>query len=183
MKISRVYGYPNKNTFLIDPINSLIRKYIHKGGLWIDPFANNSCFSHLCVTNDLNPAFRTDCHMDALDFLKTYDDCEVDGILFDPPYSLTQLKECYEKIGNSLTQNDSQKYYSNIRKELYRILKPNGVCISFGWNSIGIGLNEGITPIIEVLLVNHAGNHHDTIVTVQKRVNGLDVKCQMTGKK
>ena len=33
------------------------------------------------VTNDLNMAYDTDYHMDALDFLKMFDDSSVDGVL------------------------------------------------------------------------------------------------------
>ena len=44
-----------------------------------------------------------------------------------------------------------------------------GFCISFGWNSNGMGKNRGF-EIVEILLVAHGGHHNDTIVTVEKRI-------------
>ncbi|MED4579064.1 hypothetical protein P9480_09910 [Bacillus atrophaeus] len=96
MKISREWAMPSKNTFDIKPIKTLIEEEL-SGGVWLDPFANNK---KICtVTNDLNPIYDTDYHMDALDFLKMFDDNSVDGVLFDPPYSPRQIKECYESVG------------------------------------------------------------------------------------
>ena len=66
-------------------------------GLWVDPFANRNKFA--TITNDLNPEYDTDYHMDALDFLKTFKDNSVDGILYDPPFSPRQVSECYKDFG------------------------------------------------------------------------------------
>lgn len=47
--------------------------------------------------------------------------------------------------------------------------QTGGVCISFGWNSMGIGKKNGF-EIIEILLVAHGGMHNDTIVTVETKL-------------
>ena len=83
---------PNKNTFSIKPINNLVSKYIsivkQDGGVIIDPFANDSVFKDLCdYTNDLDTKCDTTHHMDALDFLKQFNNESIDCVLFDPPYS------------------------------------------------------------------------------------------------
>ncbi len=38
--------------------------------------------------------------------------------------------------------------------------------LCFGWNSGGIGINNGFN-LKEILLVPHGGNHNDTICTVE----------------
>ena len=82
MRIERIWAMPNKNTFEIKPIKEMLTEEI-TNGLWVDPFANRNKFA--TITNDLNPEYDTDYHMDALDFLKTFKDNSVDGILYDPP--------------------------------------------------------------------------------------------------
>ena len=88
MEINRIWAMPDSNTFNIKPIRDIVQKYIQSGELWIDGFANTSKMAN--VTNDLNPNYDTDYHMDALDFFKMFEDNSVDGVLYDPPYSLAQ---------------------------------------------------------------------------------------------
>ena len=83
MIINRVWSMPNSKTFQIKPITKLIHKYAY--GKIIDPFANNNKLA--TITNDLDPQYDTDYHMDALDFLKMFENESVDTVLYDPPYS------------------------------------------------------------------------------------------------
>ena len=103
MKIERIWAMPNHNTFSIKPIREFIGEVPIQS---IDAFARNSDLA--TITNDLNPDFDTTHNMDALDFLKTIDDNWADMVLFDPPYSPRQLKECYDSIGKSLTQSQEK---------------------------------------------------------------------------
>lgn len=166
MKIERVFWPANKNTFSIKPIKELILEEKSKiNGLWIDPYANESRIAE--ITNDLNKDYDTDYHLDALDFLKTFGDDFVDGVLFDPPYSARQVSECYKGFGREVTRETTQTtFWSNQKKEIGRIVKPGGKVISFGWNSGGIGKKYGF-EIIRILLVAHGGWHNDTICTVE----------------
>src|SRR5215207_907508 len=88
---------PNKHTFLIKPIENLLKQEIDSKGLWGDPYSGYN--SPAQITNDLNPKVNAQTNMDALDWLQKFPDNHFDGILFDPPYSLRQLKECYDSIG------------------------------------------------------------------------------------
>lgn len=97
---------PNKNTFEISPIKKLISEEVSLEKLWIDPFANQNKIAS--ITNDLNPEFDTDHHLDALDFLKLFDDASVDGVLYDPPYSPRQVSECYKNIGYNVTNETTR---------------------------------------------------------------------------
>lgn len=146
---------PNKNTFDIPPIRKLIAEELGEDTFWIDPFAN--CNHIADVTNDLNPTFDTDYHMDALDFLRMFGSKSVDGVLYDPPYSPRQVSECYKNFGIEVTQETTRaSFWSNHKKEISRIVKPSGKVITFGWNSGGIGAKYGF-KIKRILLVAHGG--------------------------
>lgn len=157
---------PNKNTFSIKPINELIHKYAF--GKIIDPFANFNKIG--TITNDLDPAMDTDYHMDALEFLKFFDDQSVNTVLYDPPYSPRQVSECYKKLNKSVNISTTQSsYWSRQKEQISRIVKPGGIVISCSWNSGGIGKKYGF-EIVEILMVPHGGWHNDTIVVVEKKL-------------
>lgn len=165
--IQRQWAMPNKNTFDIKPIKELIQSEL-TNGIWIDPFANQNKLA--TITNDLNPDFDTDYHMDALDFLKTFQNESVDGVLYDPPYSPRQVTECYQGVGMNVTSETTRaSFWGNQKKEISRIVKPGGKVITFGWNSGGIGRKYGF-EITRILLVPHGGWHNDTICTVEVKV-------------
>ena len=158
---------PNKNTFDIKPVKELIQSEL-TDGVWIDPFANQNKLA--TITNDLNPAYDTNYHMDALDFLKTFQNESVDGVLYDPPYSPRQVTECYQGVGMNVTSETTRaSFWGNQKKEISRIVKPGGKVITFGWNSGGIGRKYGF-EITRILLVPHGGWHNDTICTVEVKV-------------
>lgn len=104
---------PNSNTFSIKPIKELIEKYAI--GKIVDPFANSNKLA--TVTNDLDTQYDTDYHMDALDFLKIFDDNSVDTVLYDPPYSPRQVSECYKNLGQTVNMQTTQASYRKNCKE------------------------------------------------------------------
>ena len=173
MEIRRVWNMPNKWTFKIKPIHELLKKYVNQEKIWIDPFAGKN--SPATFTNDLNPECDTTHHIDARDFIKSFSDSYADGILYDPPYSPRQLKECYQSIGMTLTSDDTKSsFWSFIKDEISRVIKPGGIVMSFGWSSNGIGITRGF-EILEILLVPHGGMHNDTIIVVEKKVAKREV--------
>lgn len=163
---------PNKDTFSIKPISELIHRYVDNPTLRIaDPFCNGKRWCEGTVTNDLDESLEADFHMDALDFLKSLGDESMNGVLFDPPYSPRQVSECYKKLGKTVNMQTTQSsYWGNMKKEIARVLTPSGVCLTFGWNSGGIGKKYGM-EIEEVLIVAHGGWHNDTICTVDRKVS------------
>ena len=169
--MERVWCMPNKETFKIKPIKKFIEESL-TDGIWIDPFVRNSIFKNkMTYSNDLNKLFVATHHLDALVFLKRFDDASIDGVLYDPPYSPRQIKECYDGIGIKVTQKDTQSsFWGNLKKEIGRIVKPNGLVVCCGWNSGGIGKVNGF-ELQKVLLVAHGGNHNDTIVTLERKRN------------
>lgn len=172
MKITRKWAMPSKDTFTIQPINDLIRSYIDKVNeeIIIDPFVGRTVLPYAIITNDIDPSIVATRHLDALDFLRIFQYETVSLVLYDPPYSPRQVSECYKKLGKTVnTQTTQASYWSKQKDEIARIVKPNGIVISCGWDSNGIGEKRGF-EIIEILLVAHGGHHNDTIVTVEKKI-------------
>lgn len=113
----------------------------------------------------------TDYHLDALDFLKMFPDNYADCVIYDPPYSLRQVSECYKGVGREVTMETTQSSWrARHLDEIARILKPNGVALCFGWNSNGVGKTRGF-EMQEVLIVPHGGSKNDTICTVERKVD------------
>ena len=164
-KFSRVWAMPSHWTFTIKPIAQLISRYIGDGKGWIDTFAGEN--SPAEITNDLNPERPAKFHLHAKEFAMQLQD-KYRGVLFDPPYSLRQTKECYDGIGYGMTMEDTQSFPNNVKDILATKIETGGIAICFGWNSGGFGKNLGF-EMIEVLLVPHGGHHSDTIITVERK--------------
>ena len=168
MRIERVWSMPSKNTFSIKPIAEMLSEEVDSSKLWIDPFANTNKVA--TITNDLNCEYDTTYHLDALDFLKMFEDDSVDGVLYDPPFSPRQVSECYKGFGIDVTSETTRSsFWSRHKKEISRIVKSGGKVISCGWNSGEIGKTNGF-EISRILLVAHGGWHNDTIVTVETKI-------------
>jgi len=171
MIIRRKWAMPDGNTFAIKPIREFIMQYNYGDLESADPFANKNNIAK--YRNDLDPDMGTEYNMDALDFLKTFEENSLDLVLFDPPYSPRQVSECYKKLGKTVNMETTQaSFWSNLKKEISRITKPNGIVLCFGWNSQGIGKKRGFV-MEEILLVAHGGSHNDTICTAERKSTDL----------
>lgn len=163
---------PCKRTFEIKPIAELLKQEV-KFGIWLDPFAGSSRVGN-AITNDLNPKYKTHYNMDALEFLGNQRALSIDGVIYDPPYSVRQVKECYESVGIAVTQETTRSdFWTKIKAEIVRVLVLGGKVISCGWNSNGIGKTAGFR-IKRILIVAHGGIHNDTIVTVEHKISGKE---------
>lgn len=145
----RVWQMPNKRTFSIPAVQRIIQEYTLAGIAWCDPF----------------PYPFTE---DALTYLSRRPASSVKRLLYDPPYSPRQLKECYDSRGEPLHDTTS-RVWARWKDAIARVIEPGGICISFGWSSNGIGIERGF-KIIDGTIIAHGGNHHDTIVTVEQKV-------------
>lgn len=139
-----------------------------RGVVSIDPFARNCQWA--TYTNDLNPDTKAKHHMDAVAFCEKLhgDGVIADLVIFDPPYSPRQIAECYKGFGRTPTMKDTQTaaLFRRARRALSEVLKVDGIALSFGWNTVGMG--EGFETI-EVLNVCHGGGHNDTICMAQRK--------------
>lgn len=170
MIIRRTWAMPDKNTFDIKPIGLMVKKYLSTSRVSVDPFARNNGWS--TYTNDLNPATKAQYNMDALAFLEMLkkEAIKANLVVFDPPYSPRQVKECYQGVGLKMKQTDGHRTHawSKEKDVIDNILTDDGIVLSFGWNSMGMGKKRGF-EIIEILLVCHGAGHNDTICIAEKR--------------
>jgi hypothetical protein len=175
IKFNRIWAMPSKNTFSIPPIQSMVKRIVH--GKSIDPFANRSRYAS--ITNDIDPAMQADYCMDALEFLQMFGDGSIDVVLYDPPYSSRQVSECYKAMDMAVNMETTQgSFWTKLKTEIARITKHDGLVLSCGWQSGGIGKTHGF-DIEEILLVPHGGIHNDTIVVLERKT--LSQGCIFNG--
>lgn len=167
---SRVWSMPNSDTFNVPPIAGFVRKYLMRSKVSVDPFARNKRWA--TYTNDINPDTAADSHQDAEEFLLELAkrNVQADLLIFDPPYSPRQLKECYASFGRKMQLEDGQtaRLRSLWRDAAAPILAPGAVVLSFGWNTVGMGVKYGFKQE-EILLVCHGAEHNDTICLSERR--------------
>lgn len=169
IRFKRVWAMPNRNTFDVKPIGEMVQRYLGYSRISVDPFSRDKLWA--TYTNDLNPSTLAQYHLDAATFLQEMvQQCvRADLVLFDPPYSPRQIKECYDGIGLKMAQMDAFRTHWKPERDLVdRILTQDGTVLSFGWNSIGMG-NKRHFHIVEVLLVCHGPGHNDTICIAEER--------------
>lgn len=167
---SRIWSMPSADTFDIPPIGELVKRYLRASHISIDPFARNKRWA--TYTNDINPNTAAEYHMDAEDFCKMLFKRGIiaDLIIFDPPYSPSQIKECYEGFGASSPDGGANAaLYARVKKSIIPLVAIDGIVISFGWNSAGMGKESGF-DIEQIILIPHGGAHNDTIVTVEHKL-------------
>ena len=117
-----------------------------------DPFSNKQTKriqGTSLITNDLNPKFNATYNLEFNDFGEFAKDqnFEFDLILFDPPYSLSQLKRQYEGIGQLLPQWQCRRMWTRGKDALAKCVRPGGIVISLGWNSQGWGKHRGFEKV------------------------------------
>ena len=172
MKMSRVWAMPSSDTFDIPPIREFVYRYLDKGQVSIDPFARNKRWA--TFTNDLNPQTDAEYHMDALDFLRMLkaQGVKADLVIFDPPYSIRQILECYKNVGRdsfSFKDHETLGRWQQEKDLCEAMLGIGGVFLNFGWSSYGLGSKRGFA-IEEILLVAHGSCRNDTICTAERRI-------------
>lgn len=151
-----------------------------------DPFSNNKTIrtqGTTLITNDLNPKFNSDFNMEANDFgeLMCSRGNEFDLVLFDPPYSLRQLKDCYEGVGKEMELWQSQNMWGRCKDALASCVSPGGYVISFGWSTHGFGARRGFEKQ-EVHNFEQAGTdgRYNIQVVVEKKIsNSLFDYCSI----
>ena len=177
MRFNRAFCMPDRYTFRMKPVAELLDRYQVDPKRAADPFCGLSERAYWRCDLAPRPG-DAGMRMDAIRYLDHLitNTVEVDLVFLDPPYSPRQIKEVYEAVGLEVSQTDTQnaRLYSECRKRMDKILTPNGIAISCGWNSTGFGRQElgGAIhqyTIEEILLVNHGGAHHDTIVMVERK--------------
>ena len=160
----------NGETFTVKPIGEFVRRYLGGSKVSIDPFARDKRWA--THTNDLNPETAAEHHLDSIAFLEKMvaDGVKADLIIFDPPYSPRQIKECYNSIGLKMGALDAMRTNWMRERDLMNKLQNAGdIVLSFGWNSMGMGKKRNY-EIIEGLLVCHGVGHNDTHCMAERKL-------------
>ncbi len=169
LKFTRVWAMPSADTFDVQPIGDMVKRYLVASKVSCDPFARNKRWA--THTNDLNPKTAAEHHMDACDFLRMIasDGIRCDLAILDPPYSPRQISECYQEAGIKCGMKETQNaaLYSRVKNSLAKTLTNDATILSFRWNSAGMGQKHGC-ELIEIMLVCHGGAHNDTICLAER---------------
>lgn len=131
-------------------------------GKVLNLFAGKVRLSVLETRVDISDEYNPDYVSDAFAFVAGWSEGLFDTIIFDPPYNLRKSREKYGEgryIGSA----------TKIKNHLPRILKPGGVVITLGYDSVGMANLRGFEKRA-ICLVCHGGDHNDTIGLVEEYV-------------
>jgi len=169
ISFNRFWDMPSSDTFDVLSIGNFVKKYLRESKISIDPFARNKRWA--TYTNDLNPETLAEYHMDAEDFCKMLQKKGVmaDLIIFDPPYSPTQMKQCYDSIGIEHSDGGmNSRLYARVRKAFDPMVIKDGIVLTFGWNTHGM-MTQRTYEIIEIMIICHGQAHNDTICMAERK--------------
>jgi len=171
---------PASDTFDCKPIREMVKRYLRKSKVSIDPFARNKRWA--TYTNDMNPETEAEYHMDACDFLQILlnKGVQADLIIFDPPYTLRQAQECYQQFGKwTLKESQNAIRWTKEKAMCHELLQSCGHFLHFGHSSNGLGEKYQM-KIVELLLVAHGGAHNDTICLAEHKTAHQMSLCAST---
>lgn len=142
-----------------------IRKWVEENscGKVLNLFAGKTKLRLDEIRNDIDPEMHADYCMDALDFIRNWNQepQRFDTIILDPPYAYRKAMEMYK--GNYTSR------FKLIADELPFILNPEGIVISLGYHSTFLGRSRGF-DLIKLCTFAHGGAQHCTIGIIEKRV-------------
>ena len=101
---------------------------------------------------------------DCRQILKNIPDASVNVVITSPPYNIGKP---YGKYKDKITLDLWTDLIKEVTKEVFRILKPNGLVITFGYHSNTMGKNRGF-EVERIALFSHGGAIHDTIASVER---------------
>ena len=182
--ITNVSAHPFENPHVKEIIDRVIRRLNNNNSARIpgrihicDPFSNNKTIRRqgtTLISNDLNPEYNSTYNLEANDFgeLMERDNRAFDLILWDPPYSLNQLKKHYDGIGKDLEQWQTRNMWGRAKDALAKCLIPGAYVISFGWHSKGFGRIRGLEKKeLHVLTNSGRDGRYDLLITVEQKVD------------
>ena len=143
--------------------NRKIREWVetYATGNVLNLFAGKTHLNCHEVRNDLREEMPADFHMDALEFVETWDKNKpFDSVILDPPYAYRKSMTKYEGAVSSP--------FNKVKDTIPSILKPEGVVITFGYHSNVMGEKRGFIQE-HILLMSHGGAIHDTIAVIERK--------------
>jgi adenine-specific DNA methylase len=179
-KITNITNTPFENIHIKKIIENEIRALNETHGLnktikICDPFAREGFVGKLpnCISNDLNPEFDTDYNLEFKDFARVMNmhNQEFDLLVFDPPYSLRQLKEQYDGIGKDLKLWQTHNMWGVGKNLITENMPVGSVTISLGWTTAGFGKKRGFQKkAIHVFEQAAREDRYSLFVVVEEKV-------------
>ena len=144
-------------------------------GCAIDGFARESFVNDLeCfITNDLNPEFACDYNLEWKDFAKQLQGMksEIDLVLFDPPYSLRQLKDHYDGIGKDLELWQTHNMWKEGKDIVAKLMPVGSRVVSLGWTTSGFGAKRGFDKVAVYVFEQVAReDRYALLLTIEEKV-------------
>jgi hypothetical protein len=143
--------------------NPLIRDWVEKNceGKVLNLFAGETKLKVDEIRNDIRPEAQAGYHLDALEFVDTWNGEKFNTVILDPPYSERKSMEMYDgKISSS---------FNAVKNHLCKIISDNAVVMTWGYHSVSMGLKRGFIQE-KILLMSHGGAIHDTIAVKERRI-------------
>lgn len=147
----------HRYTFSVKPIRQWVEQRCE--GQVLNLFAGQTMLQVNETRNDLDPVMPANYHLDALDFLRSWQGKKFDTILLDPPYAYRKSMEMYKGIICSP--------FRQLKDEIPHCLEPGGIVITFGYHSVVMGKTRRF-GLERIALFSHGGAIHDTIATVER---------------
>ncbi len=151
---------PNKYTFKQPKLKTWIEQNCE--GRTLNLFAGLVLLNIDEIRVDIDPEIPADYYMDSYDFVLMAKEKEMlfDTILLDPPYNLRKSREKYKgrMIGS----------FTKVKNVLPDILVDNGVIITLGYDTVGMGKGRGFKKEA-ICLVCHSGDHNDTLCLKERK--------------
>jgi hypothetical protein len=147
----------HRYTFSVKPIRHWVEQ--HCEGRVLNLFAGQSSLNVDETGNDLDPSMPAVYHLDALEFLRSWQGMLFNAILLDPPYAFRKSMEMYKGMVCSP--------FRQLKDEIPHCLAPGGLVITFGYHSVVMGGQRGFTTE-RIALFSHGGAIHDTIAGAER---------------
>ena len=141
--------------------NKKIKKWVEQNskGKCLNLFAGKTKLDLDEIRNDIDKTMLSEFNKDAVDFVKEWKGKKFDTIILDPPYAYRKAMEMYNG-------NYSSKF-KQLADEIPRILKKNGIVISFGYHSTFLG-NKREFKLKKLCIFAHGGSQHCTIGIIEE---------------
>lgn len=162
MKFTHLKTPLHKYTFKAPKIKQWVENQCE--GFVLNLFAGETILNVNEHRNDIRENMCAQTHMDALQFCRDTD-LVFDTIILDPPYAFRKSMEMYE---GAITSP-----FNKLKNVLSSCLSHNGKVITFGYHSVSMGAKRGFT-VEEICVMSHGGAIHDTIATVERRLNNKE---------
>jgi hypothetical protein len=154
-RIERAWAIPQSDVTRIKPISHLLDEEFKDGDhrTFLYPFA---------------PSYPWSLMPYAMEALRGMEDGSEPCVLFNPPTSFRQAERYIKTYG--LKWDGATNWWADLKDEVARITIHDGVVISVSWDSNGLGAGRGF-EMERILLVNHGGHWHDSIVKVERKTS------------